>query len=209
MKTFGHIRWESQKGKIGFSKLRGFTIIELMVVITVVAIITAFALPSYRMFIEKRQATSGAEQLAGFISTAQIEAVKRSENISVSYTRTDSENWCIGIVSGTAACTCMETDPEAPLACVIGSKLAIDDPQLRVITDANFANPDMMQPQVDWSFTYDPTRGLQQPPNPVDLMLMSEYGNYSINVEVSVTGRVKICNDASAANKVPGFKQCT
>ena len=206
MTTFGQIRRDPQEREYGISKNEGFTLIELMVVIAVVAIITSFALPSYRMLIEKRQVTSGAEQLAGFISTAQIEAVKRSENITVSFTRIDSETWCVGMVSGTADCSCIEIDPTSNTACVIGSKLAADNPQLRVITEANFNYPDIMQPQANWFFTYDPARGLQQPPNPVDLKLLSEDGNYSMNVQVNVTGRVKICNDASATIKMPGVQ---
>ncbi len=208
MTTFGKIRRDPQNGENGFSKHKGFTVIELMVVIAIVGLITMFALPSYRTLIEKRLVTSGAEQLAGFISTAQIEAVKRSENITVSYTRTDSDTWCIGMVSGTTTCDCTDTDPTASTACVIGSKLVADNPQLRLLTEANLTNPDMMQPQSDWSFTYDPVRGLQQPPNPVDIELLSVDGTYSMNVEVSVTGRVRICNDASATVNVPGFKQC-
>lgn len=199
MKTFGKTRRDPQQGKNGFSTQRGFTLIELMLVIAVVAIITSFALPSYRTLIEKRQVTSGAEQLAGFISTAQIEAVKRSENITVSFTRTASDTWCVGMVSGTTACDCTLTP---------GTEDCLIDSQVRIFNQDNFNYPDIMQPQSDWAFTYDPARGLQQPPNPVDLKLLSEDNTYSMNVEVSVTGRVKICNDASANIKVPGFKSC-
>ena len=138
MTTFGPIRRDPQEGENGFSKNEGFTLIELMVVIAVVAIITSFALPSYRMLIEKRQVTSGAEQLASFISSAQIEAVKRSNNVSVSYTRTDSDTWCVGMVTGLTACDCQETDPTStsPLACAI-------DTQLRVYTDATVTYPQL------------------------------------------------------------------
>ncbi len=58
METFGQTRRYPQNGKNGFSKYRDFTLIELMVVIAIVAIITSFALPSYRTLIEKRQVTS-------------------------------------------------------------------------------------------------------------------------------------------------------
>jgi prepilin-type N-terminal cleavage/methylation domain-containing protein len=54
MTTFGQIGRDPQNGKITFSKDKGFTLIELIVVIVVVAIITSFALSSYRTLIEKR-----------------------------------------------------------------------------------------------------------------------------------------------------------
>ncbi len=192
-------------GENGFSKNEGFTLIELMVVIAVVAIITSFALPSYRMLIEKRQVTSGAEQLAAFISSAQIEAVKRSNNVSVSYTTSDSDTWCVGMVVGLTACDCQETDPTStsPLACAI-------DTQLRVYTDAMVTYSDILQSMTgDGSFVYDPARGMMVTvPDPVELKLQSEEGTYALNVQVNVTGRVKICNDVSANTQVPGFKQC-
>jgi prepilin-type N-terminal cleavage/methylation domain-containing protein len=83
MKTFGQTRRDPQKGKKEFSTNRGFTIIELMVVIAVVAIITSFALPSYRTLIEKRSVTSGAQQISAFFSAAKMEAIKRNEMIAI------------------------------------------------------------------------------------------------------------------------------
>jgi len=204
MTLSARIRRDPQKGKKGFSNRNGFTLIELMVVLAVVAIITSFALPSYRTLLAKRQVTSGAEQLGAFLSAAQMESVKRHENISVSYTRTDSDTWCVGLVSGTTACNCMVTDPAANGACVI-------DGQLRVFSDANLNNPDIMNFMLgDGAFVYDPARGLMlNPPDPVELKLLSEGGSYSLNVQVSATGRLKICNDSSATLDVPGYKTCS
>jgi prepilin-type N-terminal cleavage/methylation domain-containing protein len=98
MTTFGKNGRGPQKVKNGFFTYKGFTLIELMVVIAVVAIITSFALPSYRTLIEKRQVTSGAEQLGAFLRAEQLESVKRSDNIGAKYTRVDSANWCLGMV---------------------------------------------------------------------------------------------------------------
>ena len=44
---------------------------------------------------------------------------------------------------------------------------------------------------------------------PLELKLLSKHDTYSLNVQVSATGRVKICNDSTATIKVPGFKQCS
>jgi prepilin-type N-terminal cleavage/methylation domain-containing protein len=121
MTTSELFRRDPPKGKKEFSAHKGFTVIELMVVIAVIAIITSYALPSYRTLIEKRQVTSGAEQLGGFLSAVQIEAVKRSENITVSY---DADEWCVGIAVGTDACDCTDTDP-ATADCTIDSQVRI------------------------------------------------------------------------------------
>ena len=60
---------------------RGFTLIELMVVVVIVAIGVSLALPVFDDISQRRQVTSQAEQLAAFISQAQSEAVKQNQPI--------------------------------------------------------------------------------------------------------------------------------
>jgi len=208
MKTFGKTRRDPQKGKNGFSTYRGFTLIELMVVIAIVAIITSFALPSYRTLIEKRQVTSGAQQLGAFFSAVQIESVKRNENIGVKYSRADNDSWCVGMVVVADPTTNTPCDCTAAVSAVNACKI---DGQLRVFSGANLNFPGIMNAiNGDGAFVYDPVRGLMVDfTDAAELELLSEDASYSLNVQVSATGRVKICNDASASTLVPGFKQCT
>ena len=83
MPTKAQTRRDPQKGKKGFSANKGFTLIELMIGLAVLAIIASLALPSYRSIIEKRQVTSGAEQFAAFFSTVKGQAVKRNSDIAM------------------------------------------------------------------------------------------------------------------------------
>lgn len=190
-----------RKGK-GIPTSNGFTVIELMLVLVVVGSIVALALPSYSTVLEKRQVTSGAEQLSAFLSAAQLEAVKRNENITLSYSRTDSDTWCLGSISGVTACDCTETVPTAAGACVI-------DSQLRVFTDANLNYPAIMNGmQGDGAFAYDPVRGLLVDlTDALTLELVSRTGKYALNVQLSVTGRLKTCSKDSST-KVPGYDEC-
>lgn len=203
---------DPQKGKNGFSTTRGFTggftLIEVMVVIAVVAIITSFALPSYRTIIEKRQVTSGAEQLGAFLSAVQMEAVKRSENITVSYDFTDSTEWCVGIASGTAACDCSDTTVDGD--CKI-------DGQIRVFNLENLNYPGALSAMSDGGdngmFVFDPARGLVFADSSMADYGSAEFGflsddeTYALNVQLSATGRVKYCSD-SADKQVPGYDVC-
>ena len=106
------LRRDPHRKGIGIPASNGFTVIEMMLVVVVLGFITALALPSYSTILEKRQVTSGAQQLSGFLSRAQLEAVKRNENITLSYAMTDSDTWCLGSTSGTTACDC--TEPAIP-----------------------------------------------------------------------------------------------
>ncbi len=114
---------DPQKGKNGFSTHKGFTVIELMITVAVIAIITSLALPSTMRIIEKRQVTSGAQQLTAFMSSAQMEAVKRNEMIAI---WRDEANQCMGyfsfdpgVVYPDPPCDCTLLDPDADGACAI------------------------------------------------------------------------------------------
>ena len=196
------LRKDPQEKTKGICPNGGFTIIETMVVLAVLAIIISLALPSYRMILEKRAVTSAAEQLAAFLSTAQIEAVKRNENIIVSYSRTDSDTWCLGLTSGVTACDCTLSNPTESDACVI-------DSHIRVLTDSNLNYPKIMNGmQGDGAFVYDPVRGLMVDHNDAaTLELLSSQSRYSLNVQVNVTGRLRICSRTSDT-QVPGYGVC-
>jgi Tfp pilus assembly protein FimT len=180
--------------------------------VAVLAIILSLALPTYRSIIEKRQVTRGAEQLGAFLSAVQIEAVKRSENITVSYTMTDSETWCIGIASGTAKCNCTDTDIDTA-----DCKISGED-QVRVINGDSLSYPGVMNDMSDLSddeyFVFDPARGLVYSDSSLsnydsaELKLLSDNDTYALNVQISQTGRIKLCSDSSEKH-VPGYDVCT
>jgi type IV fimbrial biogenesis protein FimT len=198
-----HTRRDPQKGKKEFSAHKGFTLIELMIVVGVVAILASLALPSYRTIIEKRQVTSGAEQIGAFLSAVQMEAVKRSENISVSYTLTSTSPpvWCIGLVTGTTACDCTDSDP--------GTADCKIDSQVRIINQDNVNYPGAVSNMDgDGSFVYDPGRGLMvDHSDSMELELLSDNGTYALNVQLTPTGRIKYCSDSSG-KQVPGYEVC-
>jgi prepilin-type N-terminal cleavage/methylation domain-containing protein len=186
------------------SKVRdGFSVIELMIALAVVALFTSLALPSYRGLLEKRQVTSGAEQIKAFLSAAQMESVKRNESIAVTYSRSAVDNWCLGMTSGTVACDCTVTDPSDSGACLV-------DSELRILSNANLTHPGIMNAMNgDGSFAYDPVRGLMlDHTDQFSLQLESpDQTSYALNVEVGVTGQVKICSP-SDASAVPGYASC-
>lgn len=79
----------------------GFTLIEAMVVIAVVAVIMAIAAPSFREFVLSQQLRAAASDLHGDLLRARSEAVKRNEGITVSRI---GSSWSNGWRVCTAAC---------------------------------------------------------------------------------------------------------
>lgn len=66
----------------------GFTLLEAMITISILAILMAIGIPSYRDFIASRAVTGQISDLAGTIRLARSEAIKRG--IAVSICRTEN-----------------------------------------------------------------------------------------------------------------------
>lgn len=66
----------------------GFTLLEVMITIAIVAILLGLSVPSLRAYMENRYASSQAETLAGELRKSQIEAIKR--NVTVELVMTTS-----------------------------------------------------------------------------------------------------------------------
>ena len=62
---------------------RGFSLLELMIVIIVAAILAAFALPSFRTYFVRSNLASSANNLLAAMNTARAEAIKRNANVRV------------------------------------------------------------------------------------------------------------------------------
>ena len=62
-------------------RARGFTLVELLIGIVILAILMVLALPTYRDFMNNTRIRSTAESLASGIKLAQVEAIRRNQNI--------------------------------------------------------------------------------------------------------------------------------
>jgi type IV fimbrial biogenesis protein FimT len=69
---------------------RGFSLLELMVVITVIAILVGLAVPSYRSWMANTRVRSAAESIQNGLRTARNEAAQRGTNVRFEITSTDS-----------------------------------------------------------------------------------------------------------------------
>ena len=229
MPNSAQTRREPQKGKNGFSTHKGFTIIEVLIAIAVVAIVASLALPSYRTIIEKRQVTSGAEQIGAFMSAVQMEAVKRSENISVNYQTWGDDGdgnalWCLGMTNAIRdeddpypGCDCRPEGQRQGRQCLIeGIERVLvyygdpDEPNGR----ADISQPTVINSMVgDNDFYFDPARGLvlddETTYDTAEIVLVSEETIYGLIVQLGQTGRVKYCTNDIGSKQVPGYSPCS
>lgn len=193
MTTSELFRRDPQKGKKEFSTHKGFTLIEVMIAIGVLAIIMSLALPSYRSIMEKRQVTSSAEQLSAFMSVAQMEAVKRNQQVAI-------------------ACNVDAGNCQAILLADDGG----DDEILRTLEFSNLKADVILiafDPDDD-QVAFDPVRGMLAQDDistsPMEIQLSSAKGEYALNITMLPTGRLSMCSDAiRAAKTVPGYGVCS
>ena len=74
----------------------GFTLIELMVTVAVLAIIIAFAVPSFVNLVENSRVTTQANTLLAAMNLARSEAIKQGVPVSVQNKPADfSAGWCV------------------------------------------------------------------------------------------------------------------
>ncbi len=194
-------------GRTGFSRLRcsrqtGFTIIEVMMSVVLLAISAALALPSYRDMIEKRQVTQGAEQLLAFVNSAQGESIKRNRVLTVSWSRTDDNDWCVGAVLGEAACNCTQTNTAAADYCAI-------DGAPRIIGPDQVGDYRLLKSfSGDGAYSFDPIRGIfVDTADTFAAEMRSNSESYRLDLTVSRTGQAVICSRDSS-HSVPGYAVC-
>ena len=80
-------------------KQQGFTLIELMIVVAIIAILAAIALPAYQNYVAKSQSTSGLADVRGGV-TAYEEGIQSGENGAGTPLNAD-----VGLAANTPRCS--------------------------------------------------------------------------------------------------------
>lgn len=77
------IEHQNQAGQPGQRRHAGFTLVELMVVVSVVGILAIVAMPAMTDLINNSRATSQTEELVASLQLARAEAVRRNARVTV------------------------------------------------------------------------------------------------------------------------------
>lgn len=156
----------------------GFTFIELMIVVVMVAILAVLAAPSFNATIEKYRTKGVAENLYTDLVNAKSETIKSGS--TVFFKLVPGANWCYGLSTG-AACDCSTT----PASCVLGTeKRVVDHTEYKGLT----LTSDLTSNEVSFS----PRNSL---PNGSGTITLTHDNGKVIKVVINPIGRIGLCSD--------------
>lgn len=183
---------------------RGFTLVELMVSLAVMALLTALATPSFVDFFERNRVRGAADAVASLINQARAEAVKNDLDVNIAMTGSGTA-WCLG---GNAAAPPSEGQPAADAlacdctdagACLVGGRRLAIDPG---------AYPDVrVSVALAPALVFDGTLGALSPLGTQSLVLTSPQGRYDVAVQVGALGQARLCTPAGRPT-MSGIRSC-
>lgn len=187
---------------------QGFTLVELMVGLAVLAILTVAALPSFASFRQRAAVREAADQAAAFWNNARFEAVKRNSMVKVGVQKAADGTFCLGAATTTnpsdgTPCDCSTAVPASKICNVArfptsqdewngvtldtGSDVAVLEAQRGLLADSAGAG-------VLASFS--------APAGPMD---------YTLNLHVDALGRAVLCQSSADATPLSDYegRQCS
>jgi len=168
---------------------RGFSLIEAMVVVAVIAVVATTAVPSLLDFIDGRRLDAAAA-LAADVQFVRTEAVARNQPIRISFHDAPGGT-CWVVHTGLAAqCSCGDAAPAVCSGGAVEIKTVVLAAADRVSVRSNVA-----------SIAFDPMHGTSTPTG--TLRLVDRTGR-AVHHVVNVMGRVRSCTPAG----VPGWRAC-
>jgi len=162
-------------GHIG--RLFGFTMLELLVVMTVVSILAASAIPTFNYISEKNKMESAVEQIVSDLQLIRYEAMKSHQSTYVSFT--DGANWCYGL-SSVSGCDCGVAD-----SCQINDKEKVRS--VSTLDDVSVTNT---FPGDETGFEY--RRGIAEKPGEITVTSSEDK---KVIITLSPIGRITACSD--------------
>jgi type IV fimbrial biogenesis protein FimT len=187
---------DSDMAKIGIGQ-RGFSLLELMVVIAILAIVLTFGVPSMTTAIEKRDTIAAAEQVYSELQLARSEAIARSQPLFMNFV--NGANWAVGF-SDDATCDPADNAPVCDLP-----DLANNNPITHRFTFND--HPDVSVASTAAQITFQPQRGTATSAD-VDITSTGDVG-YVMTVTISPLGHMSMCSsNADPAKHVSGYDAC-
>lgn len=167
----------------------GFTLIELMVTLAVLAIVLAAAVPSFSDFFDKYRLRGAADGIISLISNARAEAVKTGVDVNIAFNGS-SAAWCVGANAGTAPANGAAATAATACDCTDASKCLVSGQHTAIDVGAY---PDVTIGVLPDAFVFDSKLGTIVPLGDSAVTLTSPKGKYDLAVKVNALGQAQLC----------------
>ncbi len=164
---------------------RGFTLVELMVTLSVLAIVLAVGVPSFTEMLDKNRVKAASLALYDDIQFARSAAIRNSSEVYVSFTGSGA-TWCWGISEG-ATCSCTTAN-----SCMV-------DGINKVVSSSEFTGVSLSATAfaTGSSLAFEPRRGLAQNTTGTNYsggLTFKSARDKTITTQLSIVGRVSQCS---------------
>ena len=186
---------------------RGFTLIELMVTIAVLAILMLIAVPSFSDFRQRIALRGAADQVVSFWAEARFHAVRRNSLVKVGFVDDGAGAYCIGAATTSdptdnMPCDC--SDSSAPFDCDI-SRFPQDQKEWRRVrvpsaTTLGGGSGVLVIDPKRGNITQSADRGVVSLQSP-----LPDSQDYRLNVAIDRNGRAVTCEPNTGNAVLPQY----
>jgi len=195
------------------TRSRGFTLIEMMVVVALVAMFVTIGLPGFLDLLDRRRITTAAEAMAGQVRQARSISRETSSIIGIVF-QGSGDSWCIGLTdNATLSCDCTAEDSAGANSCLVPIRVITDEDsgtlsRGRELAIANSSlYPGVSLASAPPVIGFEPLRGLRMGASAADRVILRSPRGLEAQVAVNEVGRVTVCSP-DGANRVMSLRQC-
>ena len=164
---------------------KGVTLIELMVVIAVVAILAAAAMPAYRTLLDRYRIGKAAEDVVSVISNARAGSVKLHRRVNVAI----RNDWCVGANSAAAPTGGARAGAASVCDCTSANACLVDGEELAVPVGKH---PGVTMTSSNANFEFDGVVGATTGLATSNVTLVSPLGKFTASIAVTPLGQATL-----------------
>jgi type IV fimbrial biogenesis protein FimT len=182
-------------------RVRGFTLIELMVTLAVIVVLLLIAVPSFQSFRQRAALRGSAEEAMSMWQQARFEAAKRNSMVKFGVLE-DAGDFCIGLATTT------NKDDETPCDCLTAGACDIarfpsDQAEWRGVTfSAATLGEDTGVAVIDPKFT---TLTSFADAGAITFADPAGGKSYALNLHIDRMGRSFLCESSAAADHMSDY----
>jgi len=188
--------------------VKGFTIIELMVVVAVIAVLVSIAAPAMQDYLDRQRLITQARAIQSLAQFARSEAIKHSSSADASLKKiamsvnpgASGTTWYVGLSNGTAC-----TDDTS---CVINESGSTVSHHVSYSECSGCTTMTAPSPGTPLLLVFD-LRGIISGSTVQKTVTLQSPLGRQLTLEINALGRISICSPSGSPTFVNGFPTCT